>query len=109
MDWAVAMIVLGQPELAVEVLERAPARVTDPALQILHAEALVLCGRASEACMNCEQALRDPEISSSQRGEFNYLRARALELLGRHEEARSAYALLGELRDSSLRLRGAGG
>jgi hypothetical protein len=102
-DWAVALIALGQPQLAAEVLERSPRLLRDIEIQLLHAEVLVLCGRARESLSVCEQALRDPEVSGDRRREFGYLRGRSLELLGRREEARSIFISLGDLRDSRMR------
>jgi hypothetical protein len=104
LDWAGALILMEQPELAAELLERQARASLDPQLRALLAQAHLLAGKPQEVRMICEAGLRDPGIAPEIRNELNYLRARALELLAERSEASAIYGALGSYRDSRFRL-----
>jgi hypothetical protein len=103
MDWAVALVVLDQPGLAVDVLEQARQDKESFEFQALLSETCLLAGEGERARTVAELALRDPTLPAPLRTEFTYLRARALEVLGRRAEAQAIFKVLATHRDSKFR------
>lgn len=104
MDWAVALIQLGMPEVAVEVLESAPESLGTHESLALHARTNLDCGRFEEARALAESGLKDADLPKDLREEMSYIRAVSLMRTGRLADAASIFASLGSYRDSRPQL-----
>ncbi len=100
MDWAVALVQLGLPDLGVEVLEACGQLHASPSATALHARASLESGRPEAARALAEQALRDPDFPKDLRDEMGYLRAMSFLRLGQRSEAAAIFRTLGNYRES---------